>query len=114
DMKVALEGLGFSTQMVWHGETSLPATDLVVLPGGFSYGDYLRCGAMAAQSPIMAEVKSHADKGGYVLGVCNGFQMLTETRLLPGALMRNKGLNFICRNVHLRVENPTTVFSKAY
>ena len=89
--------------MVWHQDSELPDVDLVVLPGGFSYGDYLRCGAMASQSRIMREVKAHADKGGAVLGICNGFQVLTETHLLPGALMRNADLKFVCRPVALEV-----------
>ena len=91
--------------MVWHAETSLPkGTDLVVVPGGFSYGDYLRCGAIAARSPVMDAVRSFARDGGLVLGVCNGFQILCESQLLPGVLMRNAGLKFVCRDVHMRVE----------
>jgi phosphoribosylformylglycinamidine synthase len=102
-------------EMVWHKETALPAgTDLVVLPGGFSYGDYLRCGAMAALSPIMTAVKAHAERGGYVLGICNGFQILTESHLLPGALTRNKGLSYICKDVDLTIANANTSFTRAY
>lgn len=115
DVKTALDA-SFSEKavMVWHKETSLPKLDLIVLPGGFSYGDYLRCGAMAARSPIMREVVAHAEKGGYVLGVCNGFQVLTESGLLPGALLRNKGLRFICRDVFLKVESNDNAFSSRY
>ena len=115
DTLVALERItGRKPTQVWHTETDLPDTDLVVLPGGFTYGDYLRSGAMAARSPVMAAVKAHAEKGGHVLGICNGFQMLTETGLLPGALMRNAGLKFICKDVHLSVERNDTVFTRKY
>ena len=105
---------GRAPHMVWHGETELPASDLIVLPGGFSYGDYLRAGAMAAHSPIMRVVVERARAGVPVLGICNGFQILTETGLLPGALMRNASLNFICRDVHLRVEGAQTLFTQDY
>ncbi|WP_216325092.1 phosphoribosylformylglycinamidine synthase subunit PurQ [Deinococcus aestuarii] len=102
-------------QFVWHTEGGLPTgTDLVLLPGGFSYGDHLRSGAIAARSPIMAAVKEHAERGGYVLGVCNGFQVLTEAGLLPGALSRNREVHFVCRPVHLRVENAGTAYTSAY
>ena len=102
-------------QFVWHTETELPAgTELVFIPGGFSYGDHLRSGAIAARSPIMGAVKAHAEAGGYVLGVCNGFQVLTESSLLPGALSRNRDLHFHCAPVHLTVENADTAFSRAY
>jgi len=102
-------------QFVWHTDDGLPAgTDLVFLPGGFSYGDHLRSGAIAARSPIMNAVKAHAERGGYVLGVCNGFQVLTESGLLPGALSRNTDLHFLCRPVHLRVETTDTAFTGAY
>ncbi|THF70688.1 phosphoribosylformylglycinamidine synthase subunit PurQ [Deinococcus sp. Arct2-2] len=102
-------------QFVWHTDDGLPAgTDLVFLPGGFSYGDHLRSGAVAARSPIMNAVKAHAECGGYVLGVCNGFQVLTESGLLPGALSRNTDLHFLCRPVHLRVETSDTAFTGAY
>jgi phosphoribosylformylglycinamidine synthase len=101
--------------MVWHADTALPpGTDLVVLPGGFSYGDYLRCGAIAARAPIMHAVRAHAEGGGLVLGVCNGFQILCEAGLLPGVLMRNAMLKFICRDVHLRVERSDTPFTRGY
>jgi phosphoribosylformylglycinamidine synthase len=100
---------------VWHGERALPTgTDLVLLPGGFSYGDYLRCGAIAAQSPIMAAVRRHAAAGGYVLGICNGFQIACEAGLLPGFLMRNAGLKFLCRKQHLRIERTDTAFASGY
>jgi phosphoribosylformylglycinamidine synthase subunit PurQ / glutaminase len=106
---------GREPAMVWHADTALPAgIDLVVLPGGFSYGDYLRCGAIAARAPIMDAVRSHAAKGGIVLGVCNGFQILCEAGLLPGALMRNARLKFICRDVWLRVERSDTPFTRGY
>ncbi|MGE3146140.1 MAG: phosphoribosylformylglycinamidine synthase subunit PurQ [Pseudorhodoplanes sp.] len=106
---------GNETAMVWHAETELPrGTDLVVVPGGFSYGDYLRCGAIAARSPIMEAVRAHAAKGGLVLGVCNGFQILCESGLLPGVLMRNAGLKFICRDVFLRVERSDIPFTRGY
>jgi phosphoribosylformylglycinamidine synthase len=101
--------------MVWHRETALPdGVDVVAVPGGFSYGDYLRSGAMAARSPIMQAVAQAADAGRYVLGVCNGFQVLTEAGLLPGALMRNAGIHFVCRDVALKVENSQSAFTAAY
>ena len=99
---------------VWHREAALPPSDLIVLPGGFAYGDYLRCGAIAAHSPIMREVRDRAAKGTPVLGICNGFQILTEARLLPGALLPNRSLRFICRDVDLRVENNQTIFTCGY
>jgi phosphoribosylformylglycinamidine synthase I len=106
---------GRAPAMVWHADTALPeGTDLVVLPGGFSYGDYLRCGAIAARAPIMEAVGEHAAKGGLVLGVCNGFQILCEAGLLPGVLLRNAGLKFICRDVHMRVERSDTPFTRGY
>jgi phosphoribosylformylglycinamidine synthase subunit PurQ / glutaminase len=112
DMMLALEStLGTKPIAVWHTETTLPNVDLVVVPGGFSYGDYLRCGAIAARSPIMTDIKSKALKGLKVLGVCNGFQIITEAGLLPGALVRNAGLRFVCREVKLRVENNRTFFT---
>jgi phosphoribosylformylglycinamidine synthase len=115
DLAVAFRAAGFETAMVWHKETALPAgTDIVGVPGGFSYGDYLRCGAIASQSPIMRAVAAHAAAGGYVLGICNGFQVLCETRLLPGALMRNAGLKFTCKMQPLRVETPDTAFTSGY
>ena len=106
---------GVEPAMVWHADTQLPAgTDLVVIPGGFSYGDYLRCGAIAARAPIMDAVRAFASKGGLVLGVCNGFQILCESGLLPGVLMRNARLKFICRDVFLRVERSDTPFTRGY
>jgi phosphoribosylformylglycinamidine synthase subunit PurQ / glutaminase len=106
---------GSAPAMVWHAETALPAgTDLVVIPGGFSYGDYLRCGAIAARSPIMDAVRAHAAKGGLVLAICNGFQIACEAGLLPGVLMRNAQLKFICKDVYLRVERSDTPFSRGY
>ncbi len=106
---------GRPTPIVWHDELSLPArTDLVVLPGGFSYGDYLRCGAIAARAKIMDAVRAHAARGGYVLGVCNGFQILCEAGLLPGVLMRNAGRSFVCRMQHLRIESDIGPFVKGY
>lgn len=106
---------GRAPAILWHADDALPpGTDLVVLPGGFAYGDYLRCGAIAARSPIMQAVKRHAERGGLVLGVCNGFQILCEAGLLPGALMRNAGLRFVCKMQHLRVENARTPFTKGY
>jgi phosphoribosylformylglycinamidine synthase len=106
---------GREPAMVWHADTVLPpGTDLVVIPGGFSYGDYLRCGAIAARAPVMDAVRAHAGRGGLVLGVCNGFQILCESGLLPGVLMRNAALKFICRDVHLRVERSDTPFTRGY
>jgi phosphoribosylformylglycinamidine synthase len=106
---------GRRPQLVWHADTDLPkGTDLVVLPGGFSYGDYLRCGAIAARAPIMDAVRAHAAKGGLVLGICNGFQILCESGLLPGVLMRNAALKFMCREVYLRVERSDTPYSRRY
>jgi phosphoribosylformylglycinamidine synthase subunit PurQ / glutaminase len=106
---------GRAPAMVWHAETALPAgTDLVVIPGGFSYGDYLRCGAIAARAPIMDAVRAHAEKGGLVLAICNGFQIACEAGLLPGVLMRNAQLKFICKDVYLRVERSDTPFSRGY
>lgn len=107
----ALTTLGATTERVWHTETDLKDAELVVLPGGFSYGDYLRSGAMAAHSPVMAEVKRFAERGGLVLGICNGFQLLTEARLLPGALVRNTELHFACERVQVRVESTLTAFT---
>jgi phosphoribosylformylglycinamidine synthase len=106
---------GRAPDTVWHADSALPAgTDLVVVPGGFSYGDYLRCGAIAARAPIMGAIRAHAAQGGLVLGVCNGFQILCEAGLLPGVLMRNAALKFICRDVHLRVERSDTPFTRGY
>lgn len=115
DAAVALEHVtGSKPAMVWHGDTVLPPVDLVVLPGGFSYGDYLRSGAMASVSPIMAEVKRHAEQGRALLGICNGFQVLTETGLLPGVLMRNADLLFVCKTVPLIVTNASSIFTSHY
>ena len=115
DAAVALEAAtGRPPAMVWHGDAELPKSDLIVLPGGFSYGDYLRSGAMAAHSPVMREVIKRAKAGTPVLGICNGFQVLTEARLLPGVLMRNASLKFICKDVHLRVERTDTSFTGRY
>ena len=115
DAKTALTQMtGKAPAMVWHQDKELPDVDLVVLPGGFSYGDYLRCGAMANQSGIMGAIKAHADKGGAVLGICNGFQVLTEAGLLPGALMRNAGLKFLCKPVALTVEETQSSFTRKY
>ncbi len=115
DMAIAIErSFGYAPRMIWHTETDLSGLDLIVLPGGFSYGDYLRCGAIAAQSPVMGAVRAHSARGGYILGVCNGFQILTEAGLLPGALLRNASLRFISADCHLRVERTDTVFAGHY
>jgi phosphoribosylformylglycinamidine synthase subunit PurQ / glutaminase len=111
---VLAEVTGRPTQMVWHGDSTVPQSDLIVLPGGFSYGDYLRCGAMAAHSPIMKDVIAKAKAGTPVLGICNGFQMLCETGLLPGVLQRNASLKFICKDVWLKVESTSTLFTRDY
>jgi len=105
DMDVALKKFGFKNQMVWHDNNDLPKSDLVVLPGGFSYGDYLRCGSMASKSKIIQSVINFAKSGGLLIGVCNGFQILTETKLLPGVLLRNKLSEFICKNVFVKINN---------
>ena len=110
DIAVALEKSGFKNSMVWHNETELPKTDLVVLPGGFSFGDYLRTGIIASKSKIIEQIINFAEKGGLILGICNGFQILTETGLLPGTLLRNRQLKFVCRNVHLKIENNSNAF----
>jgi phosphoribosylformylglycinamidine synthase len=115
DAAVALKrATGREPLHIWHRETDFPDVDLILLPGGFSYGDYLRCGAMAAQSPIMREVKARAAKGVPILGICNGFQILVESGLLPGALLRNASLKFICRRVDLSVERTDTIFTAKY
>jgi phosphoribosylformylglycinamidine synthase I len=116
DMARALKlASGNETAIAWHADTALPqGTDLVVVPGGFSYGDYLRCGAIAARAPIMDAVRAHAARGGLVMGVCNGFQILCEAGLLPGVLMRNARLKFICKDVHLRIERSDTPFTRGY
>lgn len=116
DIAVALESVtGTKPHMVWHGDSELPeGLGLIALPGGFSYGDYLRCGAIAARSPVVQAVIEAANRGTPVIGICNGFQILTETGLLPGALMRNAGLDFVCRDVPLTVENSQSIFTSAY
>ena len=112
DMDVALKKFGFKNKMVWHNDVELPKSDLVVLPGGFSYGDYLRCGSMASKSKIMKSVINFANSGGMVMGICNGFQILVETGLVPGVLLRNKYLEFICKNVFVKVENTENSYFK--
>ena len=112
DMDVALKKFGFKNKMVWHDDTELPKSDLIVLPGGFSYGDYLRCGSMASKSKIMKSVLNFAKGGGKVMGICNGFQILVEAGLLPGVLLRNKYLEFICKNVFVKVNNKNNVYFK--
>ena len=112
DMDVALKKFGFKNRMVWHNDIDLPKTDLVVLPGGFSYGDYLRCGSMASKSKIMQSVINHAKSGGLLMGICNGFQILTETELLPGILLRNKYAEFICKNVFVKINNKENSYFK--
>ncbi|WP_435259650.1 phosphoribosylformylglycinamidine synthase subunit PurQ [Thioclava sp. FR2] len=115
DLAVAFEAAGFNVARVWHKDSELPiGVDVVGVPGGFSFGDYLRCGAIAAQSPIATAVKAHAAKGGYVIGICNGFQVLTEMGLLPGALMRNAGLKFACKRQALRVATNDSAFTSGY
>ena len=112
DMDVALTKFGFKNKMVWHNDQELPKSDLIVLPGGFSYGDYLRCGSMASKSRIMHSVINFAKSGGLVMGICNGFQILVEAGLVPGVLLRNKYLQFICKNVHVKVDNNENSFFK--
>ena len=115
DMAIALErSIGRAPRMLWHRETDVSGLDLIVLPGGFSFGDYLRCGAMAAQSPVLHAIRDFAARGGHVLGVCNGFQILAEAGLLPGALLRNASLRFLARDCHLRVERADTAFASGY
>ena len=115
DLAVAFERAGAKVSMVWHKDTAMPeGVDLIGVPGGFSFGDYLRCGAIAANSPICRSVVSHAEKGGYVLGVCNGFQILTETGLLPGILLRNAALKYVCRPVGLTVSTASSAFTSGY
>jgi phosphoribosylformylglycinamidine synthase len=115
DLAVAFRAAGCPVEMVWHKDTSLPdGIDIVGIPGGFSFGDYLRCGAIAANSPICTEVKAHAERGGFVLGICNGFQILTETGLLPGALLRNAGLKYICRTIPLVVGTTDSAYTSGY
>lgn len=115
DIAVSLEAaMGKAPSMVWHGDADVPASDIIVLPGGFSYGDYLRSGAMAAHSPIMRDVVAKAKQGTPVLGICNGFQVLTESGLLPGVLLRNRDLKFLCKDVALKVERDDTMYSRGY
>lgn len=115
DLAVAFERAGFQVSRVWHKDSELPkGVDVVGVPGGFSFGDYLRCGAIAAQSPISAAIRAHAEKGGFVLGICNGFQVITEMGLLPGVLMRNATLKFVCRTVTLKVATTDSSFTNAY
>ena len=114
-MYVALEKItGQTPHKIWHQDSDIPNVDLIALPGGFSFGDYLRCGAMAARSPAIKAIAEHAKRGGYVIGVCNGFQVLTEMGLLPGALMRNASLKFVCKTVQLKVENSDSSFTNRY
>ena len=112
DMDVALKKFGFNNKMVWHNDNELPKSDLVVLPGGFSYGDYLRCGSMASKSKIMQSVINFAKSGGLVMGICNGFQILVESGLVPGVLLRNKYLEFICKNVFVKIKNKDNPYFK--
>ena len=115
DLALAFEAAGFEVARVWHKDTELPqGVDVVGIPGGFSFGDYLRCGAIAAQSPVSQAIRAHADRGGFVLGVCNGFQVVTEMGLLPGVLMRNAGLKFVCRTVALRVATTDSAYTSGY
>ncbi|MBM2290947.1 phosphoribosylformylglycinamidine synthase subunit PurQ [Sulfitobacter pseudonitzschiae] len=115
DLAVAFEAAGADVQMVWHKDTDLPRdVDIVGVPGGFSFGDYLRCGAIAANSPICNSLKAHTDRGGYAIGICNGFQVLAETGILPGALLRNAGLKYICKTVGLKVETSDSAFTQGY
>ncbi|MEQ8291731.1 MAG: phosphoribosylformylglycinamidine synthase subunit PurQ [Roseovarius sp.] len=115
DLKVAFENAGADVTMVWHKDTQMPSgIDVIGVPGGFSFGDYLRCGAIAANSPICQSVIAHAERGGYVLGVCNGFQVLTETGLLPGVLLRNGGLKYVCKPVELKVETADSAYTSGY
>ena len=112
DMDVALRKFGFQNKMVWHNDNNLPQSDLIVLPGGFSYGDYLRCGSIASKSKIINSVIEFAKSGGLVLGICNGFQILTETGLLPGVLQQNKNIEFICKNVFIKINNKENKYFK--
>ena len=112
DMNIALTKFGFKNKMIWHDESELPRSDLIVLPGGFSYGDYLRCGSIAGKSKIINSVIKFAKSGGLVLGICNGFQILTETGLLPGVLQQNKYLNFICKNVYVKINDTNNKYFK--
>jgi len=112
DMDVALKKFGFKNQMIWHNDEKIPKCDLIVLPGGFSYGDYLRCGSIAGKSKIIKSVIEFSKKGGFVLGICNGFQILTETGLLPGVLQQNKNIEFICKNVFVKINDKNNKYFK--
>ncbi len=112
DMDVALKKFGFKNKMIWHNDSKLPKSDLVVLPGGFSYGDYLRCGSMASKSKIIESVINFANSGGLLVGICNGFQILTESELLPGVLLRNKYSEFICKNIFVKINNTENSYFK--
>jgi len=112
DMDVALKKFGFKNKMIWHNDSKLPKSDLVVLPGGFSYGDYLRCGSMASKSKIIESVINFANSGGLLVGICNGFQILTESGLLPGVLLRNKYSEFICKNIFVKINNTENSYFK--
>ena len=112
DMDVALKKFGFENQMIWHNDEKIPKCDLIILPGGFSYGDYLRCGSIAGKSKIIKSVIEFAKKGGLVLGICNGFQILTETGLLPGVLQQNKNIEFICKNVFVKINDKNNKYFK--
>lgn len=115
DLAVAFKAAGFETEMVWHKDTSLPSgVDIVGVPGGFSFGDYLRCGAIAARAPIVPALQNHVKNGGYAIGICNGFQVLLETGLLPGALLRNAGLKYICKPVALEVATQDSAFTSEF
>ncbi len=115
DVVIAFERVtGIKPIIIWHRETTLPSLNMIILPGGFSYGDYLRCGAMAAHSPIMNEIRIFAAKGGYILGICNGFQILTEAKLLPGALLPNASLRFLSRDCYLKIERNDTAFTRGW
>ena len=114
DLAMAFRQAGATVSMIWHKESRLPDVDIIGIPGGFSFGDYLRCGAIAAQSPICRAVVDYAKNGGYIIGICNGFQVLTETGLLPGVLMRNSGLKFVCKGADLTVETTDSAFSASY
>ena len=105
DIAVALEKMQFKNKMVWHKDTTLPKSDLIVIPGGFTFGDYLRCGALASNSPVIKSIRDHASRGGAILGICNGFQILTETKLLPGTLIRNNVLKFLCHDLNVIVQD---------
>ncbi|MCY4315925.1 MAG: phosphoribosylformylglycinamidine synthase subunit PurQ [Roseovarius sp.] len=115
DLKVAFQNAGANVEMIWHKETQIPkGVDVIGIPGGFSFGDYLRCGAIAANSPICRSMLTFAESGGYVLGICNGFQILTETGLLPGTLLRNENIKYICKPIEIKIENCNSVFTSGY